>query len=209
MKPIQLHKYLLLVCAMMVVVGFAFTAIARLPLLQQVSPQQQQQKQEVSPHTSSSFTPSGSTGTVSGEGVTPSVFSGDVRDLPAATSSGPSPYYRPFLTPQGPVPSQRYPSPSARVMTGGILVSWLGIRGTYPQIGAEAIRYYNIYRRSAGSEAWQLVGTVNRQGDDRTDYQWTDTSARTGFTYTYGLSVVDATDSEGPIEAGAPTFVPN
>jgi hypothetical protein len=55
--------------------------------------------------------------------------------------------------------------------TDGVLLSWFGT-------GSDIDTHYAVYRRPAGSQAWEALGFVVVQGDNRGDYSYLDASVQ-------------------------------
>lgn len=89
---------------------------------------------------------------------------------------------------------------TARAITDTIVVMWLGT-------GDDRIEYYQVYRKVADDEYWQLTARVEATGDNRGWYEFRDTATEQGITYTYGVSAVDTYGNESTIsESSAITF---
>jgi hypothetical protein len=88
------------------------------------------------------------------------------------------------------------PSPptqvTARATAGVIVLVWLGT-------GDDRIEYYQVYRKIADDEDWQLIARVEAIGDNRGWYEFRDTSTERGITYIYGVSAVDTYGNESTI----------
>lgn len=92
--------------------------------------------------------------------------------------------------------SQLTPSHPTQVMvqaiTGVIVLTWLGT-------GDDRIEYYQIYRKVADDEHWQLTARVEATGDNREWYEFRDTATEQGITYIYGVSAIDTYGNESTI----------
>lgn len=73
---------------------------------------------------------------------------------------------------------------AAERTSGGILLSWTGT-------GSDVDTHYAIYRRSPGSEAWEMLGFVAIQGDNRGDYSYLDATAEAGQPLEYSVTTFD------------------
>jgi hypothetical protein len=79
----------------------------------------------------------------------------------------------------------------------GVLLSWLGT-------GSDIDTHYAVYRRPAGSDAWQVLGFVAVQGDNRGDYTYLDASVQALDSFTQAL---DASAQTGQsLEYSVTTF---
>lgn len=89
---------------------------------------------------------------------------------------------------------------TAQAITGAIVLTWLGT-------GDDRIEYYQVCRKVADDEDWQLTARVEATGDNRGWYEFRDTATERGITYIYGVSAVDAYGNESTIsESSAITF---
>lgn len=72
------------------------------------------------------------------------------------------------------------PSPiKVKTTAKSVVVRWNGVGGS----GLE----YRVYRKIAGANDWQQLGTVKLIGDDAGEYEFTDTTAKPGLAYIYGI----------------------
>ncbi len=67
---------------------------------------------------------------------------------------------------------------------GGVLLSWLGT-------GSDIDTHYVIYRRLPGEDAWQALGFVATEGDNRGAYSYLDASPDAGQTSEYSVTTFD------------------
>lgn len=90
---------------------------------------------------------------------------------------------------------------TARAITGAVVLTWLGT-------GDDRIKRYQVYRKVAGDEDWQLIAKVKATEDNRGWYEFRDAAAERGITYIYGVSAVDTYGNESTIsESSAITLV--
>jgi len=66
----------------------------------------------------------------------------------------------------------------------GVLLSWMGT-------GSDIDTHYVIYRRLPGEDAWQTLGFVATEGDNRDAYSYLDASAEAGQSQEYSVSTFD------------------
>jgi hypothetical protein len=81
---------------------------------------------------------------------------------------------------------------TARATAGVIVLTWLGT-------GDDRIEYYQVCRKIADDEDWQLTARVEATGDNRGWHEFRDTATERGITYIYGVSAVDAYGNESTI----------
>lgn len=81
---------------------------------------------------------------------------------------------------------------TAQAITGAIVLMWLGT-------GDDRIEYYQVYRKVAGDEDWQLIARVKATVANRGWYEFKDTVTERGITYIYGVSAVDTYSNESAI----------
>jgi len=81
---------------------------------------------------------------------------------------------------------------TAQAITGAIVLTWLGT-------GDDRIEYYQVCRKVADDEDWQLTARVEATGDNRGWYEFRDTATERGITYIYGVSAVDIYGNESTI----------
>jgi len=113
-------------------------------------------------------------------------------ELPSLPEPGElSPTISTTTTPQGisqemdalipPIPPAQL---SATRQTDGVRLSWMGT-------GSDIDTHYVIYRRLPGEDAWQTLGFVAIQGDNRGAYSYLDASPEAGQTSEYSVTTFD------------------
>jgi hypothetical protein len=65
-----------------------------------------------------------------------------------------------------------------------VLLTWMGT-------GSDIDTHYVVYRRLSGGEAWDALGFVAVQGDNRGAYSYLDTSPSAGQTSEYSVTTFD------------------
>jgi hypothetical protein len=77
---------------------------------------------------------------------------------------------------------------------GAVVVRWLGT--------GEDLAQYEVYRRAAATEEWQLLGDVKPTGDNKGRYELSDKTAGAAVTNLYGVRAVGLYGKKSEITEG-------
>ncbi len=92
------------------------------------------------------------------------------------------------IGPLSPVSLHAAPDPA-----GGVRVTWTGT-------GEAGIVMYRVYRQEQDADPLP-IGSVNATGDNRGKYEVRDSTAKSPGRYTYYISAVDRSGTEGQLSA--------